>query len=296
MGYPADLPHEKVYRNDVEDVLRLLNSRHQPGCYKVYNLCLEKNYAGTRFENYEYFPFKDHNPPPIRLISDFCRDMQQFLSERPEHVAAVHCKAGKGRTGTMICCYLLHVGMFKSAAEVLQFYGRKRTKDGNGVTIPSQRRYVGYYARLLNENLKYEQRRLRIVQIRLTNMPPEFPTPRKCFISWAEGQEQREVICTNAIKEGPSSNSAVANNGTAGGGSARNSASGSGVMTGTDGVDKERSWTLHLADDQFIVWGDVLVQFCNGKTWMKKSKFHLWCNTFFVDLDHKVTTGACGLM
>lgn len=314
MGYPAETPTEKVYRNNMTEVLRFFNQRHRDTGYKVYNLCSEKIYDPKRFEHYSYYPFFDHNPPTIDLITRFCRDMDLFLSANPKHVAAVHCKAGKGRTGTMICCYLLHIGMFKTAEEVLAFYGQKRTRDGKGVTIPSQRRYVGYYARLLAENLWYEpRRRLRIVQLKMSNVPRDFMPWGKCSIVWAGGAEQKDVTCTSANLTGgcgagvgtngnnnhhshnhhlhnnnsnnphqPSSG----NNSTKEGGGERGGSGGG----GGGGAD-ERNWTLQLPES-VVVWGDVNIHFCSGKRAWKK-KFHCWINTFFVDLDHKKMLGEC---
>ena len=42
------------------------------------------------------------------------------------------------------------------ADDVLSFYGSARTFDANGVNIPSQRRYVDYFATMLGKSLQFE--------------------------------------------------------------------------------------------------------------------------------------------
>ena len=37
------------------------------------------------------------------------------MSSDPKNVVAVHCKGGKGRTGTMICILLVEHGLFEDA-------------------------------------------------------------------------------------------------------------------------------------------------------------------------------------
>ncbi|ELR17117.1 phosphatase, putative [Acanthamoeba castellanii str. Neff] len=149
MGYPSE-GAEGVYRNPLSEVQRFLDNYH-PNKYMVYNLCAERVYVSTKFNmRVRVFPFMDHNSPPLHQIPEMCYSLYLFLAQDPEHVAAIHCKAGKGRTGLLICCYLLHCGRFSTAEEAMKYYGKERTRDGKGVTIPSQIRYIKYYEQMLD--------------------------------------------------------------------------------------------------------------------------------------------------
>ncbi|KAH3746139.1 protein tyrosine phosphatase [Pelomyxa schiedti] len=148
MGYPAT-GFEAALRNPYTEVLRFLNQAHGTH-YKVYNLCSERSYPPSMFYNrVGIFPFSDHGAPPFELMEMFCKDCDAWLNEDPANIVAVHCKAGKGRTGVMICCYLMYSGQASSIDEALKQYANARTYDGKGVTIPSQVRYVHYFGSLL---------------------------------------------------------------------------------------------------------------------------------------------------
>jgi len=172
MGYPSQRV-ESVYRNSLEDVRRFLEARHS-GHYKVYNLCSERCYDIRKFHSrVAVYPFDDHSPPEFALLRPFCEDVTKWLKEDPRNVAAVHCKAGKGRTGLMICAFLLFSGRFSSARDVLDHYASKRTFDSKGVTLPSQRRYVAYFAAKLELGLEYSPARLLLTAVVL-RPPPTF--------------------------------------------------------------------------------------------------------------------------
>lgn len=245
MGYPAE-KLEGVYRNHIDDVVKFLDSKHKDH-YKIYNLCSERSYDRSKFhERVANYPFDDHNPPKLELIQPFCKDVDDWLKKDNKNVAAVHCKAGKGRTGTMVCCYMLHSRQFKTADEALNYYGQQRTHDKKGVTIPSQRRYVYYYAQLLNECLSYSTVTLFIKDIILDPLP-NFNGGQGLlqFNIW----QSCDKIYSSPVYE----------------------------------VKKDNS-SLKITLDQCIpLSGDIKLEFFNKPKMKRKEKlFHFWFNTFFV--------------
>ena len=154
MGFPST-GCETFYRNSLKDVVKFFHFYHNDNV-KIYNLCLEKDriYDKNIFNKFQVglFPATDHNPCPIKLILEFCIDICLYLIKNPEGIAAVHCKAGKGRTGVMICSYLIFSRLCETSEKAFRYYARIRTKDNTGVTIPSQKRYIKYFETFLEAN------------------------------------------------------------------------------------------------------------------------------------------------
>ena len=156
MGYPAT-GCESFYRNSFSEVKQFLTEEHGDK-YKIYNLCMEKNriYKKTAFggQKVSLFPFQDHQSCPVKLMLEFCIDVCIFLLKDDENVAAIHCKAGKGRTGTMICAYLLFTEVALNSVNAFEMYGTRRSKEKKGVTVPSQRRYIQHFETYLSCNFQ----------------------------------------------------------------------------------------------------------------------------------------------
>ncbi|KAJ4707380.1 Phosphatidylinositol 3,4,5-trisphosphate 3-phosphatase and protein-tyrosine-phosphatase [Melia azedarach] len=135
MSFPAERMRA-VYRNPLWQVKAVLDMRHKEH-YKVYNLCIEESYDPAHFnDRVERYPFDDNHVPPLQMMKLFCESVHSWLSSDPKNIAVIHCMAGKGRTGLMVCAYLVYTGYDSRGGFTV-------------VSIPSQRRYVGYWNREL---------------------------------------------------------------------------------------------------------------------------------------------------
>ncbi|RXK39199.1 hypothetical protein M231_03556 [Tremella mesenterica] len=108
MGYPA-IGMAGLYRNRRRDVLKFINQRHGEKWW-IWNLCplYENAYSPESMHNrVSRYPFPDHHPPPLPLLPLAVKEMTAWLQGDEERIAIIHCKAGKGRSGTLLCSYLL---------------------------------------------------------------------------------------------------------------------------------------------------------------------------------------------
>lgn len=155
MSFPSS-GIDGYYRNRIETVGKFFDDKH-PGKYKIYNLCSERSYDTSYFHGrVERFLIDDHNVPSLKEAIRFAKDVKEWMSADPNNVISVHCKGGKGRTGTMICIWLLESRQCANAKEALAKFGNRRTdynkgKSFQGVQTPTQARFVGYFDIITNK-------------------------------------------------------------------------------------------------------------------------------------------------
>ncbi|KAK7743261.1 Telomerase protein component 1 [Cytospora paraplurivora] len=81
-------------------------------------------------------------------------------------VVVIHCKAGKGRSGTATCSYLISQRGWKAEDALARFTERRmRPKFGAGVSIPSQLRWINYVDRWTKGGKKYVDREIEVVEV-----------------------------------------------------------------------------------------------------------------------------------
>jgi len=81
-------------------------------------------------------------------------------------VVVVHCKAGKGRSGTVTCSYLISEEGWRAEEALKRFTERRmRPGFGAGVSIPSQLRWVSYVDRWTKHGKVYVERPVEILEV-----------------------------------------------------------------------------------------------------------------------------------
>ena len=84
------------------------------------------------------------------------RRLQDWLAADERNVAAIHCKAGKGRTGVIITAFLMYCKDWEEPEDAMAFYGFARTNNQKGITIPSQRTFIYYWHKVLKDTAMHE--------------------------------------------------------------------------------------------------------------------------------------------
>ncbi|OTB06470.1 hypothetical protein M426DRAFT_55211 [Hypoxylon sp. CI-4A] len=192
---PSQTYPQRAYRNPLDRLVAFLDSKHGKN-WAIWEFRAEgTGYPDELVYNrIRHYPWPDHHPPPFKLVPMIVANMRNWLNgndleadhvitsdgkknivgkvietlkdKKSGRVVVVHCKAGKGRSGTMACSFLIAECGWTPEQALARFTERRmRPKFGAGVTIPSQLRWIGYVDRWTKSGKKYVDRELEIVEI-----------------------------------------------------------------------------------------------------------------------------------
>lgn len=169
---PSGTYPQRAYRNPLDQLVKFLDYKHGQD-WSIWEFRAE----GTGYPDSEvynrilHYPWPDHHPPPFRLVPMIMASMRNWLrdengKDRPGRVVVVHCKAGKGRSGTIASSYLISECGWAASDALIRFTERRmRPGFGQGVSIPSQLRWVAYVDRWANSSKIYVERQIEIMEV-----------------------------------------------------------------------------------------------------------------------------------
>ncbi|MCJ1278367.1 Telomerase protein component 1 [Puttea exsequens] len=166
---PSSTYPQRAYRNPTDALVKFLDYKHGQN-WAIWEFRAE----GTGYPDSEvynrihHYPWPDHHPPPFALIPNIMASIRDWLKD-PEHedrVLVVHCKAGKGRSGTVACSYLISQEGWTVEEALARFTERRmRNGFGNGISIPSQLRWIRYVDWWTKHGKVYVERQIEIMEV-----------------------------------------------------------------------------------------------------------------------------------
>jgi protein-tyrosine phosphatase len=181
---PSSVWPKKAYRNPLDQLVSFLDKKHRED-WAIFEFRAEgTGYPDSKVYNrIHHFPWPDHHPPPFAIIPNLMAAMRNWIQRldspdglgaegQERRVAVVHCKAGKGRSGTSACSYLISEEGWDRDEALKRFTARRmRAGFGNGVSIPSQLRWVGYVDRWTNKlGKRYIERPVEILEVHVEGL------------------------------------------------------------------------------------------------------------------------------
>ncbi|KAK0641350.1 hypothetical protein B0T16DRAFT_380060 [Cercophora newfieldiana] len=199
---PSQTYPQRAYRNPLDRLVSFLDAKHGDG-WAIWEFRAEgTGYPDEAVYNrIRHYPWPDHHPPPFRIVPMIMASMRNWLAggeldgsgaktaeggaagdeagesdtgkgavgakeEGNNRVVVVHCKAGKGRSGSMACSFLISERGWKPEDALARFTGRRmRPGFGSGVSIPSQLRWISYVDRWTRGGKTYVDRPVEIVEV-----------------------------------------------------------------------------------------------------------------------------------
>eukprot|EP00573_Skeletonema_grethae_P002902 CAMPEP_0201691780 /NCGR_PEP_ID=MMETSP0578-20130828/4846_1 /ASSEMBLY_ACC=CAM_ASM_000663 /TAXON_ID=267565 /ORGANISM="Skeletonema grethea, Strain CCMP 1804" /LENGTH=862 /DNA_ID=CAMNT_0048177041 /DNA_START=45 /DNA_END=2633 /DNA_ORIENTATION=+ len=130
---------------------QLLQRRHG-GRYMVWNLSEVEYESSVLDDQVLVYKFPGSPSPPLGLLLKLLLSMESWLKADERNVAVLHCLTGRGRTSTVLAAFLCWTGEagFNDVNGALKYIARCKRVSVDALTIPSQVRYVSYFANMLD--------------------------------------------------------------------------------------------------------------------------------------------------
>ncbi|KAK5109595.1 hypothetical protein LTR62_006832 [Meristemomyces frigidus] len=205
-----------AYRNPLSSLVKFLDKKHGDN-WAIWEFRAEGTGYGDDevYGRINHYPWPDHHPPPFGLVPLIVGGMRNWLrdeqgQERAGRAVVVHCKAGKGRSGTAACSYLIAEEGWSGDEAMRRFTERRmRPGFGNGLSIPSQRRTVGYVERWARVGGKrYVERKCEVVEVHIWGLRDGVKVAVEGFVDEGKviknfhtfGRSEREIVRGNIAK------------------------------------------------------------------------------------------------
>nr|XP_022919173.1 tensin-like isoform X4 [Onthophagus taurus] len=188
LWFPASCSQQS-YRQGQRQAAHMLTNKHGDN-YMVFNLSEPKRILRNEHKHVKEVGWSPRLAPPLERICSVCKEIDSWLSSDQHRIAVLHAKGSKDKLGVVVAAYMHYSSICGSAEQALdRFSMRKYLDDTVGpLQMPSNKRYVDYFAGLLSHNIKINTDPLYLTHVTVLGAPKFQAGGCRAFLKLYEGQ------------------------------------------------------------------------------------------------------------
>ncbi|CAG9771278.1 unnamed protein product [Ceutorhynchus assimilis] len=187
MWFP-DSVNSHAYRQGQRQAAHMLGNKHGDN-YMVFNLSEPKRALRSEHKYVKEVGWTPNLAPPLERLCMVCKEIDSWLSKDVHRIAVLHSRGSKEKLGVVVAAYMHYSSICGTAEQALDRFSMRKFLDDNvgPLKLPSNRRYVDYFAGLLSHNIRINAAPLYLTHVTVLGAPSFQNGTCKAFLKLYEG-------------------------------------------------------------------------------------------------------------
>ncbi|KAL1496974.1 hypothetical protein ABEB36_008015 [Hypothenemus hampei] len=196
MWFPATVTSHS-YRQGQRQAAHMFTNKHADN-YMVFNLSEPRRALRNEHKHVKEVGWPSNLAPPLERLCSVCKEIDSWLSKDCHRIAVLHSRGSKEKVGVVVAAYMHYSSICGSAEQALDRFSMRKFLDDHvgSFRLPSNKRYVDYFAGLLSHNIKINTAPLFLTHITVLGTPSFQNGGTKAFLKVYEG---RTSVYTSGI-------------------------------------------------------------------------------------------------
>nr|CAH7766548.1 unnamed protein product [Callosobruchus chinensis] len=187
MWFPAIMSPNQ-YRHAQRQAALMLGNKHGDN-YMVFNLSEPKRVLRNEHKHVKEVGWASELAPPLERLCSVCKDIDSWLAGDQHRIAVLHVRGNKDKLGVIVAAYMHYSSICGNAEQALDRFSMRKFLDDNvgPLRLPSNKRYVDYFAGLLSHNIKINAAPMYLTHVTVLGAPSFQNGGCRAFLKIYEG-------------------------------------------------------------------------------------------------------------
>ncbi|VEN36884.1 unnamed protein product [Callosobruchus maculatus] len=187
MWFPAIMSPNQ-YRHAQRQAALMLANKHGDN-YMVFNLSEPKRVLRNEHKHVKEVGWASELAPPLERLCSVCKDIDSWLAGDQHRIAVLHVRGNKDKLGVIVAAYMHYSSICGNAEQALDRFSMRKFLDDNvgPLRLPSNKRYVDYFAGLLSHNIKINAAPMYLTHVTVLGAPSFQDGGCRAFLKIYEG-------------------------------------------------------------------------------------------------------------